>query len=224
MTTAKRDTLLIDLDGTLVDSAPDIARAANAQLARIGRAPLETAAIKGMVGDGFAKLLERALEASGGQPSPEEVKALNEAGLADYFDHVTDETIPYPGAAVTLAGLKAEGWTLAVCTNKPLVPTKRILENLALDSLFAGVAGGDSYPFKKPDPRHLLSLLEELGSAPERAVMLGDHRNDLQSGHAAGLPVVLVTFGYSSEPVESLGAEALIDSFEALPAALAALA
>jgi phosphoglycolate phosphatase len=142
--TAKRDTLLIDLDGTLVDSAPDIARAANAQLARLGRPPLPQQAVKGMVGDGFAKLMERALEASGGLPSDEELAALNQAGLTDYFDHVTDETIPYPGVAVALAGLKAAGWTLAVCTNKPVAPSRRILENLALAPLFAAVAGGDS--------------------------------------------------------------------------------
>ena len=218
-----RDCLLIDLDGTLVDSAPDIAAAANRQLISIGREPLSTEKIKGMVGDGFAPLMERALAASGGPLAEAEQARLVQSGLAYYFDHVTDETRPYPGAAEALAGLKAAGWRLALCTNKPLAPSVRILEDLGLAALFEAVAGGDSYPHKKPHPGHLLDLLAEMGAEPGRAVMLGDHRNDARAAQAAGLPVVLCRFGYSAEPLENLDPDAVIERFEELPGVLSAL-
>lgn len=220
---AARDCLLIDLDGTLVDSAPDIADAANRRLASLGREPLPVERIKAMVGDGFAALMQRALHATGGGISEERMADLVAQGLTDYFEHVTDKTRPYPGAREVLTKLKAEGWRLALCTNKPLAPSRRILENLGMRELIETIGAGDSYPHKKPHPNHVRDLLTELGAAPEQAIMLGDHRNDAEAARAAGLPVILCTFGYSAEPVESLGPDALIDSFEALPSALAAL-
>ena len=217
------DCLLIDLDGTLVDSAPDIARAANRQLEALGRDPLPLERIKAMVGDGFAALMQRALAASGGGVSDERAAALVAMGLTDYFEHVTDETRAYPGAPEVLARLKGAGWRLALCTNKPLAPSRRILENLGMRDLIEAIGAGDSYPHKKPHPNHVRDLLAELGAVPKRAVMLGDHRNDVEAARGAGLPVILCSFGYSAEPLESLAPDAIIDHFEELPAALAAL-
>ena len=221
---AKRDCLLIDLDGTLVDSAPDLADAANRCLMRIGRESLPVETIKAMVGDGFAKLMERALAATGG-PLPEaEAAPLIRDGIADYFEHATDKTLAFPGADMVLEGLRARGWRLALCTNKPLAPSQRILDALGLSPLFEAVGAGDSYRERKPHPGHLLALLEDMGASPERAVMLGDHRNDAAAAQGAGVPVILCSFGYSAEALEELGPDAVIDSFDELPSALDALA
>jgi len=215
--------LICDLDGTLVDSAPDLTAAVGDLLAAAGRAPLSEAAVRRMVGDGVAKLVERALAASGGVPDAGAMAGFVARYLAFYESRMTELTRPYPGAVQTLRDLKAAGWRLAVCTNKPERPSHRILAALGFDGLFEAVAGGDSFPVKKPDPGHVHGVLDALGAAPAEAVMLGDSLNDVLAARGAGVPVIAMASGYGPVPAHELGADALVDTFAELPAALAAI-
>lgn len=208
---------LFDLDGTLADSAASIAVALNRLLAEIDRPALPVSAVADMVGDGAALLLERAFAASGDPVAGAAFEAL----LARYLVHL-EATPPapeaiFPGVPAALDRLTAAGWRLAVCTNKPEAATHAALRSLGLEGRFGAVIGGDTLPRRKPDPDPLLAALERLEVPAGRAVMVGDNRNDALAAQAAGLPVVLVTFGYSHHPLSSLGAAALIDRFADLP-------
>jgi phosphoglycolate phosphatase len=215
--------LLCDLDGTLVDSLPDLAAAIDELLEGEGRPGLAPEAVAAMVGDGVPKLIERALAATGGVPGDGELAALVARYLPIYEARMTELTRPYPGAIETLRALKAAGWRLAVCTNKPEAPSRAIVAGLGFEGLFEAISGGDSLPVKKPDPGHLLGLLASLRAAPGAAVMLGDSRNDVLAARAAGLPAVAIAHGYGGTPTRELGADRVIESFAELPAALAAL-
>jgi phosphoglycolate phosphatase len=219
--------LLCDLDGTLVDSLPDLAAAIGELLEEEGRPGLAPEAVAAMVGDGVPKLIERALAATGGVPPAAALAALVARYLPIYEARMTELTRPYPGAIETLRALKAAGWRLAVCTNKPEATSRAILAGLGFEGLFEAVSGGDSLTVKKPDPGHLLGLLAGLGvapgAAPGAAVMLGDSRNDILAARTAGLPVIAVAHGYGGTPARELGADRVIESFAELPAALAAL-
>ncbi|MEX2630625.1 MAG: phosphoglycolate phosphatase [Tistlia sp.] len=216
-----RDVLLVDLDGTLVDSAPDLGRALNALLAERGAPPLPLGRVKDMVGEGARKLVERGVRARRLEAPLEPLLARF---LALYAETLTRETRPYPGAVATLASLKAEGWRLALCTNKPIGFSRAILSALALAGLFEATAGGDSFAVRKPDPEHLRLTLAPLGLGLERAVLLGDGPADLEAAAAAGIPAVWCRFGYGGERAAGLPRAAEIDAFEELPGALAALA
>ncbi|SMF67329.1 phosphoglycolate phosphatase [Tistlia consotensis] len=217
---AGRDVLLVDLDGTLVDSAPDLARALNALLVEQAVEPLPLPTVKSMVGEGARKLVERAAAARGLTAS---LDALVERFLALYAETLTVETLPFPGAVETLQGLKAEGWRLALCTNKPIGFSRTILEALDLGRLFEAAAGGDSFPMRKPDPRHLALTLEPLGLGLERAVMLGDGPSDLEAAAAAGIPSVWCRFGYGGARAAGLPRTAEIGGFGELPGVLSRL-
>lgn len=220
--------IVFDLDGTLVDSAPDLLASINRVLGTSGRRNLELAEVTGMVGDGVPKLVERALVATGGVPDGESVENL--AGwvsryLDDYQSHHTELTRPYPGVPETLESLRATGFQLAVCTNKPHQATMAILETLGLAGMFNAVLGGDVLDgVRKPDPRHLMAVLSGLGVAPDAAVMVGDHLNDLACARGAGSSAVLCAYGYSRTPVDELGADAVIERFDELPKAIEGLA
>jgi phosphoglycolate phosphatase len=217
----KRKALVFDLDGTLVDSVPDLAAAVNAALAERDAAPLSEAAVQRMVGDGAPALAARALAASGLAPDGDGVFLAR--FLAYYEAEPTARTRPYPGVTETLSDLAERGCRLAVCTNKPEAATRLVLAGLGLDRFFGAVLGGDSTPWQKPDARHLLAAVAALGAAPSEAVMIGDNENDAGAAKAAGIPLVLVAYGYARVPVETLAADRLIQSFEELGAALASL-
>ncbi len=219
-----RGVLLLDLDGTLVDSMADLAGALNELRGELGREPIPAVQVKPMGGDGVAKLVERGLEHSG-EPAPEAgtMAALVKRFLEIYETWLTLETRPYPGVPETLATLRRDGWRLALCTNKPEAASRRILEALGLALLFEIVSGGDSFAERKPAAGHLLDTLAAMAASAERAIMIGDGPNDLLAGRNAGLPVVLVSYGYSKMPVDTLGADAVIDRFAALPWALSKL-
>ncbi|MBW7849566.1 MAG: phosphoglycolate phosphatase [Rhodospirillales bacterium] len=212
-----RPCILFDLDGTLVDSLPDLSHALNVMLTRLGRRALAAKEVRLMVGDGAATLVERALTATGG---------LAHGSLSDHTRHFleiyeggpADRTRPYPGADRTLEHLRASGYLMAVCTNKPYAPSIAILEALGLRRFFGAVVGGDSIAgVKKPDPRMVVAALEALDASSARALFVGDSGNDVFAARAAGLPVVAVTFGYSRVPVADLGADATIDALAELP-------
>ena len=206
-------TLLLDLDGTLVDSVPDLAASLNRLMASRGQPPFAQDAVALMVGDGVRVLLERAFAARGGAVESCDVAAF----MADYGAHLADATRPFPGAAEAIATLRTDGWRIAVCSNKPEALARGVLEGTGLAALIDAVGGGDSFPVRKPDPWHLVATLARAGGAAERAVMVGDHRNDVVAAHGAGMPAVFAAWGYGP-PAMAAGAEAIAASFAELPA------
>lgn len=217
----KRTALVFDLDGTLVDSAPDLQAALNETLREIGKPPLALEAVRGMIGDGTAALVARGLAASGVQAD-----ALAERlprFLAIYEAAPVARTRPYPGVPQVLAALVSDGRRLAICTNKPQAATVAVLRGLGLDGFFSAVIGGDVLPVRKPHPGHLLGAVKELAATAEDAVMVGDNENDVAAAKAAGIPVVLVRYGYARVALSELAADIQIDEFSGLPGALAAI-
>jgi phosphoglycolate phosphatase len=210
--------LVFDLDGTLIDSAPDLRAALNEMLRERGRAPLSLAQVRRMIGDGVPILVARALDASGIDPAAA-ANALPRF-MQLYEADAVRLTRPYPGVPETLAKLRGRGYRMAICTNKPQHATKTVLEGLGILSLFDGIAGGDRFAVKKPDPEHLLGLIGALGACVEAAAMIGDNENDAAAAHAAGIPLVLMRYGYARVDPASLAADALLDHFCDLPAAL----
>ena len=210
--------LVLDLDGTITDSLPDIAAALNRSLARHDKAPLPLEQVRPMVGDGVAQLFQRGYAARGLSPTPEDMAE----GLADYTANSTAGTVLYPGAMDALRALAADGWRLAVCTNKPAAPARVLLEHVGLLPLLAAVGAGDSFPVKKPDPDHIRLTLREAGGDPEASVMIGDHHNDVAAGKGAGLPTIFAAWGYGS-PEMAAGADAVAESFAEVPALCARL-
>lgn len=215
--------LLFDLDGTLVHTAPDLVATLNLILGRHGRSALPLAAVEKMVGDGARALLDRGFAATGA-PAPD-LDALMAEFIDIYVKACTVHSRPYEGVVETLAALAAAGHRMAVCTNKPQAPSETILENLGLMRFFETVAGGDRFPVRKPEPGHLLGTLALMASdARDGAVMIGDSRNDVASARRAGMPVVVVSYGYTMIPPAELGGDALVDRFAEIPAALAGIA
>lgn len=214
-------TIIFDLDGTLVDSAPDLLTAANHILSQEGRRALDLADIKMMVGDGVPRLVELAFEATG-EPAGERLEELAGRFVDFYHDHAADDTRPYAGVVAALDALRAAGLRLGICTNKPHSPTMEILETLNLASYFDAVIGGDSLPgIKKPDPRHIQAGLNALDATPESALMVGDSRNDVLSAQAAGLPAIAYAHGYAKMDPAKLGADLILDDFADLPEIIA---
>lgn len=211
--------VLFDLDGTLVDSLPDIAAAVNRVLAAEGRALLTPAEVRPMIGDGAGQLVERAFTARGGLPQTGLAAVLTRF-RAEYGPRSAELTRPWPGVVEVLDGLRDRGVRMAVCTNKPSGATHTVLRELGLSPYFPVVVGSDDAPAIKPDPSHVRACLDALAVAPQQTVMVGDSRNDVLAAHAAGLPCVLVSFGYTRIPPAELGAEAVIDDFAALPSVL----
>lgn len=213
MVSALRPTLLLDLDGTLVDSVPDLAAALNRLMAARDLAPFTEADTATMVGDGVARLVGRAFAARGQTADAAAIAAY----AADYGAHYAVASRLYPGVPDTLAALEAGGWRLAVCTNKPEVPARALLAALGIGGRFAAIGGGDSFPVRKPDPAHLLATLAAAGGDPGAAVMAGDHANDLAAARAAGLPGIFAAWGYGA-PGTGGAARAVARSFAELPA------
>jgi phosphoglycolate phosphatase len=217
----ERFLLVFDLDGTLVDSAADLRAALNQMLRERGLPPLSLAQVRRMIGDGAPALVSRALAASGADPA-DATRALHRF-LELYEADAVRLTRPYPAVAETLAALRQLGYRTAVCTNKPQQATFAVLEGLGLLPLFDGIAGGDRFPVRKPDPGHLLGLIGAVGGRADAAAMIGDSENDALSARAAGVPLVLMRYGYARTDPESLAADALLDHFADLPAALGRL-
>jgi len=210
--------LLFDLDGTLVDSVPDLTLALNQVLGERGYKPLTPAEVAPMVGDGVLVLVERGFAARGG--SIAEAAAALPRYIAVYEANATNLTRPYPGVPETLALLRRRGYRTAICTNKLQQASETVISGLGLAGLFDAVAGGDRYKVKKPDKGHLLGLIAELGGAPEHTVMIGDSENDAAAAHAAALPLIIMAYGYSRTDPATLGADAVLESFSELPSAL----
>jgi len=212
-------TLVFDLDGTLIDSAPDIANALNKLLADYNLTSLSLAEVRDMIGDGAWNLVRRGFDAKN-IPMPDEIDNLVQRFLDHYGKALAVDTTLFPGVIETLEKLKKAGHKLSVCTNKPHAPTMALLKEFNLDHFMDGVVGGDSLPFKKPDGRHITMFLDDMDSAVKNAIMVGDSQNDVYAARDAGIPVIFMTFGYTRVSAADLKADATRDHFNDIPATL----
>ncbi|MBV8090820.1 MAG: phosphoglycolate phosphatase [Alphaproteobacteria bacterium] len=210
--------LVFDLDGTLVDSVPDLRAALNEMLRERGRPPLTLPQVKGMIGDGAPAMVSRALAASGAARS--DAAGALARFLEIYEANAVRLSRLYPDVRKTLYELRQRGYRTAICTNKPQRATIAVVEGLGLLQLFDGIAGGDRFAVRKPDPGHVLRLIGELGARRDTSVMIGDNENDAAAAHGAGIPLVLMRYGYARVDPASLAADALLDHFGELPEVL----
>lgn len=206
--------VLFDLDGTLVDSASDITVAVNRMLVEEGLAEVDESLVRSWIGDGSGMLLETALAHTGAARTAEEL-------LPRFMKHYGDSLLLspqlYPGVRETLDALAAKGVTMAVCTNKPEPYVAPLLEELGIADAFAAVVGAGTLPERKPHPQPLLHLAGQFGLAPEQCLMVGDSPTDFNAARAAGMPVVLVSYGYPRGfDLHGAGALAVIDRFDQL--------
>ena len=215
-------TIVFDLDGTLVDSVPDLAGSLDALMAEKGLAPIGVEQTRTLIGHGIPNLVRRGLAERG-------VAWEATAGAADvkrfteiYGARVSLETRPYPGVESVLTALQAQGWRMGVCTNKMERLARAIVDDLGLARFFAVVAGPDTFKVGKPDPRHLTETARAAGGG-EPVIFVGDSEVDIATGKAAGVPVIAMTYGYTKTPLDELGADRLIGSFAELPEAIASV-
>lgn len=216
-------TVVFDLDGTLVDTAPDLVATLNFLLVREGLGTLNITEVRSMIGAGARALIARGFAAAGTRLTPERAERLFGDFVARYRDHIADESRPFPGVSTALDRLAAAGARLAVCTNKPTNLSVALLETLNLAHRFAAIVGPDAAPAPKPDPRHLIAAVEAAGGEPSRAILVGDSATDARAARAAGIPLILVSFGYTDIPARDLAPDILIDHFSAVPEACARL-
>ena len=207
------DIVIFDLDGTLADTAADLAAALNHTLARVGRAIIPAEQVRQMVGQGARALLRKGLAATG-EVSEALVDRLYPILIEYYEAHIADTTQPFPGVETALAALTAQSVKLAICTNKFEQPTHLLIDALGWNGRFAAVVGGDTLPQSKPDPAPVHEAIARSGGGS--AVLIGDSISDTQAARAAGIPCVALTFGFSDRPPQQLGATALIDHFDEL--------
>lgn len=215
-------TVVFDLDGTLVDSAPDLGGALNDVLAEIGRPPVALESVRAVAGDGAVALLGWGLEATGGLDG-HDPEGLRTRFLEHYGRQLVRGTRPFPGVEETLGALEARGCRLAVCTNKPEGLARAVLAELGMGGRFGAVVGGDTLPVRKPDARAVAKAVLGAGGEMGRAAMVGDSRTDVVAARNADVPAVAVSYGYAREPASELGADAVVDRFDAVPGALEGL-
>ncbi len=215
--------VVFDLDGTLVDTAPDLINALNHILTREGLPAVPMAAARNMIGQGARRLLERGLELDGRHIDPQSVSKLTDDFIAHYAEHIADESLPFDGTERALDRLAAAGLRLAVCTNKLEWLSKKLLAKLNLTSRFAAICGADTFGVSKPDPAILRQTIAMAGADPARAVMVGDAGPDVGVARRAGIPVVGVTFGYTEVPMADLDPDLLVSHMGELPEAVARL-
>jgi phosphoglycolate phosphatase len=216
-------TLVFDLDGTLVDTAPDLVDTLNVVFAREGLPPIPYEQARTMIGGGARRMLERGLAAEGRAFAGADIDRLFDDFIAYYAAHVADRSRPFPGLEAALDALAADGARLAICTNKLEWLSVKLLEALALAPRFAVICGQDTFGIQKPNPDVLRRTIAAAGGSLERAVMIGDSANDIDTARAAGIPVIAVDFGYTEVPVTQLEPDRVISHFDALPAAVAEL-
>jgi phosphoglycolate phosphatase len=217
MRTQPRPLVVFDLDGTLADTALDLVATLNAILAEEGARPVPLEQVRDKVGVGARALLERGFGLSGYKVAPARLDQLYLEFLDRYGRNICVRTRLYSGVVEALDLLEALGYRFAVCTTKVENHAVRLLEGLRIAHRFAAITGRDTFPFLKPDPRHLTATILQAGGDPRHAVMVGDSRTDVAAAKSAGVPIIAVSFGYSDVPVRDLGPDLVIDSFAALP-------
>lgn len=209
-------TVVFDLDGTLVDTAPDLMAGLNHVLTIEGIEPVHYDDMTFLVGQGARAMIERGLHLRGRPLPAERLGELLDIFITHYLDGMPGESLPYAGVVRSLEALKAEGFRLAVCTNKLERLALPLLKGLKLDGYFDAIAGGDTFPVRKPDAAHILKTIESAGGDSTASVMVGDSVNDILAAQNAGIPAIAVPFGYSDVPVETLNPTRIISHFDEL--------
>ncbi len=217
-------TIVFDLDGTLVDTAPDLANTLNVILAREGLRPVPYDQARTMIGGGARRMIEAGLAFEKRAAEAAVVDRMFNDFIVHYAAHVADRSEPFPGLVASLDRLSAEGWIFAVCTNKLEGLSRLLLDALGLTARFAAICGQDTFGIQKPNPEVLRKTIALAGGRISRAIMVGDSATDIDTAKAAGVPVIAVDFGYTETPVDRLGPDRIISHFSELPAAVAALA
>src|SRR5579871_98297 len=216
-------TIVFDLDGTLVDTAPDLISALNYVLDREGLPPVPLATARNMIGAGARKLIERGLELEGRVVNIDELNRLTADFIGYYAAHIADASRPFEGLETALDNLSARGFGLAVCTNKLEWLSKRLLDQLQLSERFAAICGADTFGVSKPDPAILQQTVARAGGHMASTIMVGDAGTDIGVARRAGVPVIGVSFGYTEVPIVELKPDRLIHRMRELPGAVAAL-
>jgi phosphoglycolate phosphatase len=216
-------TVVFDLDGTLVDTAPDLIAALNYVLDREGLPPVPLKSARNMIGAGARKLLERGLEVDGRAVSVEDLDRLTKDFIDYYADHIADASRPFEGLEAALDALVAQGCRFAVCTNKLEWLSKRLLDQLGLSGRFAAICGADTFGVSKPDPVILQQTVARAGGDMAATIMVGDAGPDVGVARRSGVPVIGVEFGYTDVPIAELKPDRLIGHMRELPAAVESL-
>jgi phosphoglycolate phosphatase len=213
-------TIVFDLDGTLVDTAPDLIATLNVIFARQGLRPVPYAQARNMIGGGARRMIERGLAEENVELSRGDVDRLLEDFIADYASRIAELSRPFPGLEDALDRLAAAGCNFAICTNKLEWLSVRLIGELGLTARFAAICGQDTFKVQKPDPEIVWRTLARAGGDPARAVMVGDSATDIDAARGAGIPVVAVDFGYTEIPVAELAPDRVISHFAELPGAV----
>ena len=216
-------TVVFDLDGTLVDTAPDLIASLNSAVARDGLPPVPEDRARNMIGGGARRMVELGLRSQGRQFAPADVDRLFEHFVAYYSAHIADRSRPFPGLEASLDVIAAQACRLAVCTNKLEALSKLLLQALGLSERFVAIYGQDTFGVQKPDPDILRRTILQAGGEIGRAVMIGDSRTDIDTAKAAGVPVIAVDFGYTEIPVAELAPDQIISHFNQFPGAIHSL-
>jgi phosphoglycolate phosphatase len=216
-------TVVFDLDGTLVDTAPDLIAALNFVLDREGMPPVPIHAARTMIGAGARRLIERGLELEGRAATPADITRLTADFIDYYAAHIADASRPFQGLEGALDQLEADGYRFAVCTNKLEWLSKRLLDQLGLSARFSAICGADTFGVSKPDPAILRQTIARAGGDLSTAIMVGDAGPDIGVARRAGIPVIGVEFGYTEVPIADLKPDRLIGHMRDLPAAVASL-
>jgi phosphoglycolate phosphatase len=216
-------TVVFDLDGTLVDTAPDLSNALNSVFAREQVPPVPEEQARTMIGGGARRMIESGLKLAGRTAAPADLDRMFGDFIAHYCAHIADRSRPFPGLEPALDRLIEDGCRLAVCTNKLERLSRRLLDQLGLGARFAAICGQDTFGIQKPDPAMLVRTIAAAGGSRERAVMVGDSATDIAAARGAGVPIVAVDFGYSDTPVAELLPDRLISHFRELPDAVRAV-
>jgi phosphoglycolate phosphatase len=220
---AHASTIVFDLDGTLVDTAPDLIAALNVVLDREGLPGLPLHSARNLIGGGARKLIERGLEAEGRAASVADIDRMTKDFIAHYAAHIADLSRPFDGLEAALDDLSARGCRLAVCTNKLEWLSKRLLDQLGLSPRFAAICGADTFGVAKPEPAILRQTVARAGGEMSATIMVGDAGTDIGVARRAGVPVIGVSFGYTEVPIADLKPDRLIDHMRDLPEAVEAL-
>lgn len=216
MTPAPATLVVFDLDGTLLDTHADLIDSLNHSIGSVGIEPVSYDNLTHLVGHGAKVMIERACKLRGYPLTESEGAQLLERFIAHYTATMPGHTKPYPGLVTAMDNLKASGFKLAVCTNKLESLARTLIEKLGLTHYFEVITGGDTFPVRKPDARHLLGTIEKAGGIPERSIMVGDSFNDIAVAKNASVASIGVPFGYSDVPIESLEPTRIIQHFDEL--------
>jgi phosphoglycolate phosphatase len=216
-------TVVFDLDGTLVDTAPDLINALNFVLDREGLSPVPLHSARNLIGAGARRLIERGLELDGRAASTGDITRLTGDFIDYYAAHIADVSRPFEGLEGALDDLTALGYRFAVCTNKLEWLSKRLLDQLGLSSRFSAICGADTFGISKPDPAILQQTIARAGGHPASTIMVGDAGPDIGVARRAGIPVIGVEFGYTEVPIADLKPDRLINHMRDLPAAVESL-